>query len=134
MVTGGCLCGRCRFACDGEVGPANYCHCADCRRVTGSAFNVGVRLAAAGFRVIEGEPKAFTKAGGSGQPLSRWFCPDCGSPLYTTSPRHPEWVFAKASALDEPAVVAPAAEIWTCSEVSWARIPDGLTRHERNRS
>jgi hypothetical protein len=33
-VMGGCLCGSVRYQCGGEPGPANYCHCEDCRRCT----------------------------------------------------------------------------------------------------
>lgn len=31
-ASGGCLCGAVRFTCDGELGPAGYRHCEDCRR------------------------------------------------------------------------------------------------------
>ena len=43
VVSGGCLCGFIRYEYDGELGAANYCHCNDCRRTTGSAFNIGIR-------------------------------------------------------------------------------------------
>jgi DNA-binding MarR family transcriptional regulator len=35
-VTGGCLCGAIRYACDGAAGPADDCHRTDCRRCNGS--------------------------------------------------------------------------------------------------
>jgi len=89
-MAGGCLCGGVRYAYTGEVGPAAYCHCADCRRCTGSAFNISVRLEACGFTITAGTPKGFTKAGDSGQELTRHFCPDCGSPIFTSSAAHGE--------------------------------------------
>src|ERR1700674_3372951 len=101
-MTGGCLCGGVRYEYDGEIGPANYCHCADCRRCTGSAFNIGVRVAATGFRIVKGSPKSFTKAGDSGNELTRHFCLECGSPLYRSSPGHPEHHYVKAGTLDDP--------------------------------
>lgn len=133
MHEGGCLCGKVRWRYEGEVGAAAYCHCADCRRVTGSAFNVSVRVAAAGFRVVSGEPKCFTKNGDSGRPVTRCFCPDCGSPLYTLPPLHPELVFLKAGSFDDPAAVRPAQQSWTRSAVSWARIADDLPAYEKSR-
>jgi hypothetical protein len=133
MLTGGCLCGACRFEHRGAVGPANYCHCADCRRATGSAFNVGVRLDRAGFQMTQGTPEAFTKLGESGRELSRHFCGDCGSPLFTSSPSHPDWIFVKAGALDDPTLVKPEYESWTSSEVPWARPSLGLARYARGR-
>lgn len=132
--TGGCLCGAVRWSYDGEVGHAAYCHCADCRRVTGSAFNVSVRLDAAGFRVVSGRPKSFTKAGDSGRPVTRYFCADCGSPLYTLPPLHPELVFVKGGSFDDPSVVLPAQQSWTRSAVDWAQIPADIPSYETSRS
>ncbi|WP_442994243.1 GFA family protein [Scytonema sp. PRP1] len=40
---------------DGELGAANYCHCRDCRKTTGSAFNIGVRLQSAALRIVAGQ-------------------------------------------------------------------------------
>ena len=134
MHSGGCLCGAVRWTYDGEVGAAAYCHCADCRRCTGSAFNVSVRVTAAGFRIVGGEPKCFTKSGESGRPVTRCFCQDCGSPLYTLPPLHPELVFVKAGSFDDSAVVRPAHQAWTRSAVRWARIPDDLPSFEKGRS
>jgi hypothetical protein len=132
-ATGGCLCGAIRYEYRGEVGSAGYCHCADCRRVSGSAFGVSVRVKAAGFRIIRGTPKGFTKTGDSGRPVTRFFCPDCGCPLYTEPPLHPDTVFLKAGSLDDPTLVKPDRQAWTRSRVSWSAIDSGLASYETNR-
>jgi hypothetical protein len=133
MQTGGCLCGECRFEIDAELGPANYCHCADCRRSTGSAFNIGVLVPADRFAMVQGAAKFFTKIGDSGRAVTRHFCSLCGSPLFTSSARHPDRVFVKAGVLDDPSGIIPVHESWTQSEVTWARIPDGLPRYSQSR-
>jgi hypothetical protein len=133
-ITGGCLCGAVRFAYRGTLQPGGYCHCADCRRITGGPFYVGMRMAAADFRLTQGEPRGYTKVGHSGQPLTRHFCGDCGAPLYTTSPRHPDALYVKAGALDDPSLVRPAYQIWTASRVPWAAIPDDLPAYPGNRT
>lgn len=51
-ITGGCLCGQIQYEYKGEVGPAVYCHCSDCRKVTGSAFIVSVRFEEKEFKFI----------------------------------------------------------------------------------
>jgi hypothetical protein len=133
-VTGGCLCGGVRYRYDGEAGPATYyCHCTDCRRATGGAFNIGVRFELARFAIERGLPSGFTKTGQNGAELTRHFCAACGSPLFTSSPTHPETIYIKAGTLDDPAVVAPEAQIWIQSAVSWARIPPGLASFEKGR-
>jgi len=80
MVSGGCCCGGIRYEYEGEVGTAGYCHCEDCRRISGSAFGVSVRVAAKGFRVVRGEMKAFTKAGESGRPPRAISAPTAARP------------------------------------------------------
>ena len=121
-ISGHCLCGNVAYEYLGEVGPAGYCHCEDCRRCTGSAFNISVLFDASKFRIISGDPKGFTKLGESGNELTRHFCPECGSPLFTSSPRHPDCVYVKAGSLDDPTLVRPEHQSWTASAVSWSRI------------
>lgn len=133
VIRGGCLCGRVRYEYTGDVGPANYCHCSDCRRCTGSAYNIGVRLLAAQFRITSGNPNGYTKRGDSGSELTRHFCGDCGSPLFTSSPRHPDYVYAKAGCLDDPTIVRPAHQSWTASAVPWARIDQELQGFTKGR-
>ncbi len=133
VVSGGCCCGAIRYEYMGEVGAAGYCHCEDCRRISGSAFGVSVRVAAKNFRIVRGEPKGFTKPGESGRAATRYFCPDCGSPIYTAPALHPETVFIKAGSLDDPTLVKPDRQAWTRSRVAWATIAPGLTTYEKNR-
>ena len=133
-VTGGCLCGAVRYAYDGEIGAAGYCHCADCRKVSGSAFGVSVRVVAAGFSIVSGQPKSYTKTGDSGRLVTRFFCPDCGSPLYTLPPLHPEVVFIKAGSLDDASLVRPERQAWTRSRVEWADIDPEITSYETSRT
>jgi hypothetical protein len=120
------------FECD-ELGSAAYCHCEDCRRCTGSAFNVSVRCAESSFRVLSGVLGSFTKCGDSGWELSRHFCQSCGSPVYTSSPRDPTVVYVKAGVLDDPAAVRPALQAWTRSKVAWADIPAEIDSFEGGR-
>lgn len=131
-ATGGCLCGTVTFECD-ELGAAGYCHCEDCRRCTGSAFNVSVRCAASGFRILSGEPASFTKSGDSGCELTRYFCQSCGSPLFTSSLRDPAVIYVKAGVLDDPETVRPALQAWTRSKVVWANIPSDIESFEEGR-
>ena len=131
-ATGRCLCGAVRFECE-KPGPAGYCHCEDCRRCTGSAFNVSVRCGASNFRVLTGELGSFTKRGDSGCELTRHFCQSCGSPLFTSSPRDPSVVYVKAGGLDDPDAVRPALQAWTRSKVTWADIHPKIDSFEKGR-
>jgi hypothetical protein len=132
VLSGGCLCGAVRYEYSGELGAANYCHCRDCKRVTGSAFNIGVRLQAEKLH-ITGQVKSFTKNGTSGNAIAREFCPECGSPLFTRAPSRPEFVWLRAGSLDDSSLIEPSYQIWTDSAVPWAYIADDLPKYSGNR-
>jgi len=85
-----------------------------------------VAFQSAFFDIVSGTPKGYTKRADSGNELTRHFCPDCGSPVYTSSPRHPDLLYIKAGALDDPIVVVPAYQSWAGSAVPWATIESGL--------
>ena len=107
----------------GVIGPANYCHCEDCRRANGSAFNIGVRVKGKHLQV-----KAFSNLrryryfSESGREIERCFCGTCGSPVFTLHPAIPEYVWVKAGIIDDPKKVKPAFESWTKDKVRWATV------------
>ena len=123
MITGKCTCGAVSFSCNGEPGPATYCHCEDCRRTTGSAFNVSVKLRAENI-VFSGEGvlKKREYIADSGRPIVRAFCGNCGSPVYTFHPHDPGYLWIKAGIVDQTEMIAPVHESWTGEKVKWAEI------------
>ena len=133
-ITAACLCGAVRISCGKPVGPGAYCHCEDCRKSTGSAFSVAVPFEVFEFRVLSGEIGSFTKTADSGNELTRHFCPNCGSPLYGSSPKHPDRVYVKAGILDDPSLVRPAHQSWCQSRVEWSVIDPELQSYPKGRS
>ena len=134
QTTGGCLCGTVKFVYSGKLGSAAYCHCEDCRKCTGSAFNISVAFETAISEIVSGEAKGFTKRADSGNELTQHFCPECGSPLYTSSSKHSDLVYVKAGTLDDSNPVKPAYQSWISSSVPWATIESGLRAYEKGRS
>lgn len=132
-ITGRCLCGFIKYTYTGALGPAGYCHCEDCRRCSGSAFGISVRLDRDQFEISTGHVKGFSNRGASGTELTRHFCPECGSPIYTSSPRHPLDVYVKAGTLDDPTVVKPGHQSWVTSAVPWSAIDSSLPIFPRGR-
>ncbi|WP_432416642.1 GFA family protein [Rhizobium leguminosarum] len=49
--TGGCLCGRVRYEVRGEPYVSGLCHCATCRKLTGSAYSATANWHQPQFRV-----------------------------------------------------------------------------------
>ena len=126
ILRGGCLCGAVRYECTGNPEDASYCHCDDCKKATGGPYTVGVLVKAADLHMISGRVKGYTTIADSGRKITREFCPNCGSPLFTRAEKCPDLVFLKAVCLDEPELIKPSCQTWTKCAVPWAYIDETL--------
>ena len=129
ILHGGCLCGTVRYECSGNTDAASYCHCDDCKKATGGPYTVGVLVEAAKLLIVSGRVKGYTTIADSGRKITREFCPNCGSPLFTRAEKYPDFVFLKAGSLDEPEVIKPICQMWTRCAVPWAYIDETLPRY-----
>jgi len=125
-LKGGCLCGAVRYEWRGTETSASYCHCPDCQKATGGPYTVGVGVAATGLTICCGQTKGYTKMADSGRPITREFCPECGSPLFTRGESCPGLVWIKAGSLDEPQLIRPTHQTWVQMAVPWAYLDKGL--------
>jgi hypothetical protein len=124
-ITGGCRCGAIRYEGSAEPVLQANCHCADCQKLTGSAY-APVFAVPKGSLAITGETKAYTITADSGATNTRSFCPNCGSPLFTNLSGMPDIVFVKAGSLDDPSQYQPGINIYTASAQPWDHIPDDI--------
>ena len=121
QIDGGCLCGAVRYSGNAEAAFAGVCHCRDCQKFTGSAFGamIGVPKGALTFR---GTFKTFSSIGGSGQPILRHFCPECGSSIAEETVNLPGMMVINVGTLDDPAQVTPAMEIFCDDALPWVHL------------
>ena len=126
ILRGRCLCGAVRYECTADPENASYCHCDDCKRATGGPYTVGVLARAADLRILSGQVKGHTTIADSGRKITREFCPNCGSPLFTRAEKYPDSVFLKAGSLDEPERIKPNCQTWTKRAVPWAYLDEKL--------
>lgn len=101
-VTGGCYCGKVRYEAEGDPLMRGLCHCRECQYYSGGAANVALAMPSAGFRYTSGEPKGYSRDDLE-NPVTREFCPDCGTSLVSRPPAVPDLVIIKAGTLDNPA-------------------------------
>jgi hypothetical protein len=125
-LSGQCLCGNITYTCDAEPESMTYCHCDTCRRITGSAFNIGVGIPKEALKV-SGNIKRHTHTNGS----TREFCPTCGSPLFTIGS---QTVWIRAGSLDNAEALQPTRQMWTELSVPWAHIPTGISSYPQHAS
>ena len=105
-VTGGCHCGQITY--EAEVDPATVrvCHCTDCQKLTGTAFRTNISSLPGTFRLKTGTPKIYVKTAESGNKRAHGFCPECGTPIYATSPDpNPSTYGLRVGGIDQRALV-----------------------------
>jgi len=124
MITGRCYCGACRIKSVALPQAISYCHCSDCRRLTGAPI--------AAFAAFAPDDLTFAPALGAGMSHSpgvvRWFCTSCGSPLAATFEYLPGQVYIPVGLLDQAADLAPGQHAHYASRLPWLHIDDGLPR------
>ncbi len=117
--SGGCLCGAIRY--ESRAAPlfSINCHCRDCQRTTGTAYAPVLAVSTDALAITQGEPTYYTSQSDSGETVSRGFCPECGSGIFSKLSANPDIVGLKAASLDDPSWFRPAVDIYTDSAQPW---------------
>ena len=126
-ITGGCLCGAVRYTAEAEAASATVCHCRDCQKFTGSVFAVLIMVPKAAL-TLTGPVKTFTGVGGSGKPILRHFCPECGSSIAEEPGTRPGMIILTVGTFDDPSVATPAREIFRDDAVPWVQVQGDIPR------
>src|SRR3954462_13806657 len=118
--TGGCLCGAVRYRVRGEPVHVGRCHCADCRKESGSAFTVYGQWPVEAFEV-SGEISSYDGRGFFSLWWARLLNPiDPGDAL----------IEIRLGSLDQaPFELKPEAEIWVKRRESWLLPVEGAAQH-----
>jgi hypothetical protein len=121
--TGGCLCGAVRYTVRGDPVHVARCHCADCRKESGSAFSVFAQWPVG----------AFEMSGAISSYDGRGFCPRCGSRLLDTTGADAggTLIEIRIGSLDEaPFELKPEHEIWVKRRESWIPPVEDADQHD----
>jgi len=129
-ILGGCLCGQVRYSGTAEPMFTGVCHCKDCQKETGTAFNIVVAVPQAALS-FQGSPKTYTQKGDSGQDVVRRFCPNCGSTITSEPAAMPGASIIRAGTLDDISWLKPTMEIYCDSKQPWVSLGSGLQSFAR---
>ena len=130
-LRGTCLCGSVRYSSDAQPKMTAICHCRSCQKAGGGGYSVIVAVPTDSI-TLEGVPRSYATVGTSGQPVTRRFCSDCGSPLFTEAAAFAGLSFIKGGSLDDPSWLEPTLHIWCESAQPWDTIPDHASRVGKN--
>jgi len=131
--TGGCLCGAVRYTIDAPITGLRACHCRNCQKHTGAGGTVNAVVPSDKFRITRGSTRKYDDAATrSGRTLSRHFCENCGSPIYSHRNPNPGFVVVRAGTLDDTAGLRITGNIWTSTAAAWSHIDPSTERHPEN--
>lgn len=114
QFTGGCLCRRVRFEASGDPYRVGVCHCLDCRKHHGALFHASAIFPESAV-IIEGETNSYE---------GRYFCPNCGSSVFSKSKDEIE---INLGSLDVSDQFKPTYELWTIRREAW--LPEFPVKH-----
>ncbi len=75
------------------------------------------------MRLARGEPRRGERVADSGNRITTWFCPSCGSALYSQNAARPRVRTLYVGILDDPGVAEISAHIWTKRKQPWVELP-----------
>jgi hypothetical protein len=119
-TTGGCLCGRVRYTATGEPAFSAICHCRNCQRFTGSAFETTIGFPTSSVS-LQGDLTTYHEVSDAGRPVRRRFCPNCGSGVIAEAEAFPGITIFLAGTLDDLATFKPSFEAYCSSAQPWFR-------------
>ena len=122
-VDGSCQCRKITFAANVDPGNSYICNCTDCQTLAGSAFRWSLTTPESDFKLLAGVPKYFVKVPDDGSTGSQqdFFCADCGSPIYSTTPPGDEARLfnIRVPTLKQRNDLPPQTQCWTNSALNW---------------
>lgn len=106
QFTGGCLCGDVRLTAIGQPNRVGICHCLDCRKHHGALFHASAIFS----------EDAVTVTGETREYQERYFCPRCGSSVFS---RTADEIEVNLGSLDASDQLQPTYELWSIRRESW---------------
>lgn len=119
-ITGGCLCGACRYETAAAPLDVRTCHCTLCQKTTGAPFYARVRVPL--DTVSMSGPIGWFH---SSPPVRRGFCTQCGTRLFSER-ASTNVIGLSMGSLDEPDRFSPTEHIWVSKKQAWLKFADDL--------
>jgi hypothetical protein len=117
MIKGSCLCGKVSIEIDGPLTNTRFCHCANCRKFSGTSPAAWGLARTEQFKVSPAASAVTKYDSGNGL---RVFCSACGSPLWYEPNGMSQYRGIPLGVIDEGDVPKPDKQVWTASKVDWS--------------
>ncbi len=134
-IEGGCHCGRIKYHAVADPEKVEICHCTDCQTLSGSAYRTVVPVDADSFELLCGEPKLYAKTAEDGSQRLQAFCPECGSPLYSSPPEGERgYLGIRVGTANQRDQLIPKNRYWMRSAQAWAQNLSNMNKIEKDQA
>ena len=131
-IKGGCMCGRYRYEASEASIVSGACYCRECQYSSGGAPAFAILMIKTSVKVTPAMPRAWNGTSARGNQIARYFCEECGTPLFAESSANPTLLSIKVGSLDDPSGFKSTGSIWVSSAQPWHYIDPALPRFERD--
>jgi hypothetical protein len=116
-----CCCGACSIEVKGEPVLNALCHCANCRRRTGSAFGWSAYFADEAVTAKAGDFGLYEVTGAKAQ--RRWFCAACGTTLLWKADGWPSRTGIAGGCFTDTPLPDPTVTVSNDGRCAWLGLP-----------
>ena len=126
--TGGCFCGNIRYEITGVPLHETVCHCAGCRRSSGSGSVPWITVKTSDFKLTQGElaevrSDKYPRTTCDGCGGVRVFCPNCGTPIaFRGDGRAERETDITVGSLDDPENFSPKEDVFAKQRLPWVAL------------
>lgn len=125
--TGSCACQKVTLKIDGGPVGVRQCWCRQCQQIAVGGPTHNAIFAGADVE-IAGPLGSHAYIAHSGNTLTQYFCPSCGTPVYAQSSARLHLKTIRLGVIDLPHDLRPQMAIWTAEAPAWATIDPALER------
>jgi len=130
--TGGCNCGAVRYGLQEKPLFTHVCHCKQCQRSSGGAFNVSTVVLIQDLKIEDCTPDTHFVSGPTGNEYEVWGCDQCGCTIGGRSVSPSKEMVLRPGTLDDISDLQPQAHIWVKEKQTWVDIPEELPSFSEN--
>lgn len=130
-LSGGCACGLLRYELSQAPLMIYNCHCSNCQRISGGAFNTAAQVHEGGIRFSAGDPGRVEWTADSGRRRFGWFCRVCGSRIANGALPSNGVLSLRTGTLDDVSWIQPVGDTFTSSAQPWVTFLENGLRSQR---
>jgi hypothetical protein len=129
VLNGSCLCGKVTFEIQDQPHMSANCHCLSCQKTSGAGHAFHLMFNTDQVE-IKGETKGYEWTADSGNEVTTYFCPECGSSTHGITPGFPGMITVRAAILDQSDDFAPQVSVYKKRLRSWDQMNDDIPAFE----